>query len=603
MAVMNNMREYTKVILIILVLAFVGTIIFDWGMQFTGLKTRKGVIGKVDGVEISAVQYDQAFTRELQRYREQTGGDVPDTRMDFLRDQVWESLVRDILLQKALKKYGIRAADDEILYTLHNAPPAILQSNPSFQNEKKQFDMAKYQAALNDPNTAPQWRPVEEYLRQSLPYEKFQQRLMASVRVTEDEIKQEYLRKNQTAAVKYVFINPRSFDVQDADFSDDVLRAYYNAHKDEFKEPEMRKINYVTFSTVATAADSAKIYEQAEKLLRRLKEGEDFAELAQIYSDDPGSKDKGGDLGFFKKGTMVKPFEEAAFSAKLGQIVGPIKSSFGLHIIKVEEKRIEKGEEEVKARHILLKFNPSSKTLNQARDDADYFASEAKSRPFEEVAEELHVAVNTSTFFAKKSGFVPGLGMDKRVSDFVFSHGVGSVGAVKETPDGYFVYQVADIQKEHIKPFEEAKQTILMKVKSEKQMELAAQKADAVYQKVRSGNSLENVAKEDSLELKKVAPFTRDGYVPGIGRDANFIGTAFALENPGDVSKPVKGLRGYYVLELLEKSAFDETDFKQKREQLKAQLLRQKQSQVFNSWYAVVRDKADIEDYRAQYYQ
>jgi len=604
MAVMNNMREYTKSVLIILVFAFVGTIIFDWGMQFTGLKNRRGVIGKVNGVDITAVQFDKAFARELQLYREKTGGNVPDNRIDFMRDQVWEALIRDIILQQALEEHDISVADDEIVYTLFNAPPEILKSNPSFQNEQKQFDMAKYKAALNDPNFAPQWRPVEDYLRQSIPYEKFQHRLMASVRVTEDEIRNEYLRKNQQVAVKYILVESAQFEVADSLFTDDMLRAYYDAHKsEEFKQPEMRQIKYAVFSTVPTAADSAAQFKLADRLIQRLKDGEKFADLAEIYSDDPGSKDKGGDLGFFKKGTMVKPFEEAAFSAKLGQVVGPVQSQFGLHIIKVEDKRIEKGVEEVKASHILLKFSASGTTQNKARDDADYFASQVRNRPFEEVAEELGVAVDTSSFFAQKSGFVPGLGMDKGVSNFVFGNDVGSVGSVEETPNGYFVYSVAAVQKEHIKPFEDVRQQIVAKLRAEKQLELARERAQELYEKAQSGSSLSDVAKQAGLTAKKTEPFTRDGYVTGVGREARFIGTAFALQKSGDISKPVQGIRGYYLLELISKSAFSEIDYRKKKQEIANQLRSQKRNQVFATWYALAREKADIEDFRPQYYQ
>jgi len=603
MGIMNNMRDYTKTILIILVLAFVGTIIFDWGMQFTGLKKKQGVIGKVDGVEISAIQFDQAFTSELQRYRNQTGTDVPDNRTSFIRDQIWESLVQDVILKEAFKENKISAADDEIIYMLFNAPPAILQSNPSFQNDKKQFDMAKYQAALNDPNAAPQWKPVEDYLRQSIPYEKFQQRLMATARVTDDEIKDEYLNKNQNVTVKYIFIDPQKIKTDESQFTDDILKKYYDEHPDDYKQTEMRKIDYVTFSTVPTAKDSAAIYKEAQKIIKRLNNGENFSDLAEIYSDDPGSKDKGGDLGFFKKGTMVKSFEDAAFAAKPGEIIGPVKSTFGLHIIKVEDKRRVKGQKEIKARHILLKFTASGKTLNSARDDADYFASQAKETAFKELAKDFSVTVNTSNFFAQSSGFVPGLGMDKSASGFIFNNPVGSIGKVKETSQGYFVYRISEIQPEHIRPFAEVKESIKTTLKNEKQMELAGQKADELYKKIQDGLSLSKIAQEDSLDLKETTPFTREGYVTGIGRDAHFIGAAFALEKTNDISAPVKGTKGYYLLQLVSKSSFDEADYNKKKDQLKTQLLKQKQNQVFANWYARAKEKANIEDYRSQYYQ
>jgi len=427
MAVMNNMREYTKTVLIILVLAFIGTIVFDWGMDVTGLKTRSDIVGKIEGVEITTQQYNEIYSNQIDNYRQQTGTEPNESQLQRIRNQTWESLVQDILIQKAIEEKDIAAHDQEIIHRIYNDPPEFLRSNPAFQNEQKQFDMAKYQAALNDPTIASQWRPVEEYIRQTLPREKFFQRLRATVRVTEDEVKREYLKQNQKATVKYIFFDPNQYMNADIEISEDELKTYYDSHKDEFQEEEKRKIDYVIFPTTPTAKDSMEQQDQAERLLQRAKSGEDFAELAEIYSEDTGTKQKGGDLGFFERGTMVEAFEEAAFNAEVGTIVGPVETQFGLHIIKVEEKRENDGKEEVKARHILIKYQPSRETTNRARDDAEYFALQAEETSFNKAAEKFDVKVSSSNLFPKGSGFVPGIGLNPQVSDFVFSNDVGEI--------------------------------------------------------------------------------------------------------------------------------------------------------------------------------
>ena len=598
MAVMQNMREYTKIILIIVVIAFIGTIIFDWGMDITGLKTRRGTVGEVNGTEITYLRFNEAYARELESYRNRTGSEPSENQLDFIKDQVWESLIRDILIQETFKKKGIAASDEEIIYRIFNAPPEILKNNPNFQNEQKQFDMALYQAALNDPRSVGEWKPVEDYLRVTLPYEELQQRIQATIRITEDEVKREYLKQNQKTKVKYIFISPARFLKINIEIADEMIEKYYKEHSDEFKEEEKRKIQYVLFPLKATSKDSAAQWELAKNLIQRVTEGEDFGELAEIYSEDPGSKDKGGDLGFFGKGAMVKSFEEAAFGAKVGETVGPIQSEFGLHVIKVEEKKTEKGEEKIRARHILLKFEASPNTTEKAREEAYYFVEEALERPFEEIAAEIGLRVDTTKFFQKGSGLIPGFGLNKSASKFIFSNKVGKIGEVEETPQAFFVYKISEIQKQRIKPMDNVKSTIKSKLLSDKRMAMAGDLTQEIYDKTQNGISFEDAAAQDSVGIKETELFTRNGYVSGVGRDAKFVGNAFGLSKPNEVAKPVEGIRGHYILKLMEKDSFNSTDYESKKEIIAQQILQKKQNQVFANWYTNLKAKANIKDYR-----
>ena len=148
---------------------------------------------------------------------------------------------------------------------------------------------------------------------------------------------------------------------------------------------------------------------RALELLADLKRPEgDFAKLAQENSEDKGSAAKGGDVGFFGRGMMVKPFEDAAFAAQPGEIVGPVQSPFGLHIIKVEAKKTENNAEQVQARHILLKFNASEETMRLAAQNARFFSEAAQEKPFDEVVKLENLKVDTTNFFPA-GGFIPGL--------------------------------------------------------------------------------------------------------------------------------------------------------------------------------------------------
>lgn len=599
MAVMEKMRNYTKAFLIILVLAFVGTIVFDWGMDVTGWRTQNTTIAHVNGKAIAAQTFSQVYEQELENMRRRSGAELSESQLDFLRNQVYENLVRDELISQEIQKRGIKATDKEIVHYIFDAPPEIIKQQETFKNENGQFDQGKYQAALRDPGA--DWRPLEEYLRRSLPYQKFQDRFDATVLVTESQVKEEYLKRNQKVTVRYVLFPMDKYRQHAAAIEAKDLEKYYSEHREkEFKDPEKRVIDYVTFSTRPSAKDSQQVRDLALTLKERAQAGEDFAELARKYSEDESNRERGGDLGFFKSGSMVKPFEDAAFAAAVGEIVGPVQTGFGLHLIKVAEKKTENNALSVKASHILLKFNTSNETITAARDSAAYFASAAKETSWEETLQSEKKHAQTSAAFVEGTGFVPGLGVNRTASRFIFKSAKGSVSEPFEAQQSYVVLRVKDIQPERIKTLEEAKPEIESKLQSEKWKQAAQQAAEKFYAELlqKGPAAFEEMAARDSLEIKVTEqPFNRSGFVPGIGRDQAFIGAAFALKGQ-EFSKPVKGMRGSYILQLVQLDPFDEADYNARKDAIRSQLTENAKQQAFNEWYAHLKSKAKIEDHR-----
>ncbi len=605
MAVMGKMREYTKVFLYILVIAFVGTIVFDWGMDVTGIKTQDTTIGKVNGKTLQAQAFYNAYEQEIENLRKRTGTEPSESQLDFLRNQVWENMVRDELVTQEIRKRDIKATDGEVIHYIFDSPPEIIKQNPSFQNENGVFDFGKYQTALRstDAQLQPFWQSVESYMRGSLPYQKFQDILDASATVTESQVKDEYLKRNQKASVRYVLFPADKYRQTGATADAKELEKYYDEHQDEFKEAEKRKIEYVTFSTQPTQKDTQAVHDLAATLKERALSGEDFGELAKRYSEDESNREKGGDLSFFKRGAMVKPFEDAAFSGQVGELVGPVQTSFGLHLIKVLEKKVETNEEQVHASHILLKFIASPETITAARDSANYFSANAKEASWEETLKSEKVKVQASTFFPEGSGFVPGAGMNRSASRFVFKNKPGSISEAYEIPQGYLVMRVTEAQAEHVKPLEEVKTQIESKLLAERWKQVADQVAGKFYADLtqKGATLLDSTAVGDTLKIATAEPFTRTGYVSGIGREQEFIGAAFALK-PGQISKPVKGQRGSYILQLINHDPFDEADYTSKKDEIRQQLLDRAKQEAFSQWYADLKEKAKIEDFREKFF-
>ena len=164
--------------------------------------------------------------------------------------------------------------------------------------------------------------------------------------------------------------------------SEQELIDEYNASLADFEHDQLRKVSYVTWKKVPSAQDSINNTYLVNDIIERANSGDDFADLAEEYSKDPGSQENGGDLGWFGKGQMVKPFEEAAFEADKGQIIGPVVSRFGSHIISVRDKKTEDGKEQVLASHILLKTEASPTTLSDLRRVATLFSYDAQDSGF-----------------------------------------------------------------------------------------------------------------------------------------------------------------------------------------------------------------------------
>ena len=592
--VMKKLREHTKIFLYIVIFAFVGTIIFDWGMDITGLKQRPNVMGEINGEELLYDRYYQAVRNQIDTRRQQGIEDLSDTDMTQIEDQVWESMVQEILMRQEIERRGIVATDSEVVVMLKNNPPDILRSNESFLTDGV-FDLNKYKSALLDPGN--DWRPVEDYVRSFLPFEKLQQQIAASVIATPEEVRWEYLKQNEKVKVNYIFFDPNKISDDEIMLTETAAEQYYQENRENYSEPEKRKTDYVIFPLVPTRYDSQAVMDEALDLIQQLKEGGDFAELAATYSEDPGSKQRGGDLGFFGKGAMVKEFEEAAFSAEAGDIVGPVTSNFGLHVIKVEEKKVEDDEEKVKASHILLKYTVSNQTRGDVSTKASLFAMDALEIGFEETAQKDSLKIESSPLFVS-GGSIPGIGVTRNFNLWVFS---GEIGDLREEPfdtdRGYIVGKISGIQEERIKPFEEVQILIRNILILAEKKKLSGKHAAEIRSKIILSSDFKVIADRDSLEIKETNLVTRNDFIPQVGKEPAFIGTAFRLQ-PNDISQPTETTRGYYLIQTLEKVPIDEAAYEQMKNFLSQQILINKKQQAFIEWYNNLKNNAEIEDKR-----
>lgn len=344
--------------------------------------------------------------------------------------------------------------------------------------------------------------------------------------------------------------------------------------------------------------DSVKALKEATGIAAIAKRGGDFAELARKNSKEPGAEQRGGDLGWFGKGRMVKPFEEAAFKAKVGQVVGPVRTQFGYHIIKVTAR----DNREVKIADIHTQIRTSQQTKSDIEQRAQDFQYLAKEGDFVKEATQSKFAV-LETQPLQKNSAIPGIGQNSVLSKFAFSNKLGSVSNVITLQNGFGVFMISEVKEAGIRSFDELKTTLELRVKNEKKMASAKNIATELRQSLASNDDLQKItAKRPDARFGHIPSFTLNGTVPGIGRDLGFIGGISSL-NVGEISKPIEGQRGVFIVKLTGKTAFDSVAYKTQIAGLRNQLLTEKRNRYLSEWSEQLKKAAEIVDNRDTFYR
>jgi peptidyl-prolyl cis-trans isomerase D len=596
---MKAMRKLTKHILWIVIVAFVGTIIFAWGMEFTSKQKRKGIIATVNGEDIDLYTFQYYYDQRL-RQAEKDQGDLDEQASIRIRDEVFNNLLNDILLNQEATRRGIEVTDAELYEYMRRYPPQELREHPAFQTPEGQFDYQKYLQALTDPRVP--WVQVEQMIRPNLRMGKLQQAILSLVRVTDDETREYYRDENEKIDVEYLLVPSYEFQRQAPPLTEQEIKAYYREHQDEFKADPSANLSYVFFEKKPSQADEDEIKERLLEMRQEITDGEDFAGMAEDYSEDVGSAKDGGSLGWFGRGAMVEAFEQAAFSLQPGEMSEPVKTRFGWHLIKVEDKRGEGEKQEVLASHILLKITPSDETLAMLKETAEDFADRVGKSDLTELAEEESLSVSETGWF-NQEGHIPGIGKNVQVDEFAFDNDQGDISDLIETARGFYVFEIKEKRPAGIAALEQAEPVIKQKLTQVRADSLAYDKAQKIYVEIKGGESLKKAAEQSKATYANPEAFTRNSPPQQVGRSPEFIGAAFALTEPRQVSPPVKAGQGAFIIQLDSRTSADDSLFAAVKDSLSFVVLQQKQREAYQDWFTQVKKQADIKDYRAEYFR
>jgi peptidyl-prolyl cis-trans isomerase D len=420
--------------------------------------------------------------------------------------------------------------------------------------------------------------------------------------VTDEEVRQYYVDENEKVKVNYLLVPASQFLQKDLSVSDPEIQAYYEAHQEDFKVDQSANLSYVVFEKEPSELDDQNTKERLLDIKKEIEEGEDFAELALEFSDDRGSAEDGGDLGWFGKGKMVEAFEKAAFDLKPGEMSEPIKTEFGWHLIKVSDERKKGKEKEIKASHILLKTRISQETLDQLRLKTEEFADQTKEAGFAKATEEQNLPVfETGWFF--KDEYIQDIGTNPQVNEFAFQSKIGEISEVIETGEGIYVFQIKGKNPARISPLEEAMTVIKQKLSKAKADSSAYDEGQRIYDQIKAGRSLKKAAADNNAIYKESVEFSRNSILPETGRLPEFVGASFSLTSENRLSPPIKTERGTYIIEFISRTGIDDSLFVSVKDSLGSVVLQNKQLQVYQDWFAQLRESAKIEDHRSEYFR
>jgi peptidyl-prolyl cis-trans isomerase D len=619
----DNLR-HLKFILWGVVAIFILLVFVDWGgAGRSGSGVAADAAVQVGDNVVSRQRFLNQMRMFEQRYSQQFGEQWSEIRnqVDLFAETMGWFTNRLLLLDEA-QRAGIKVSSEELRDDILKTP--IFQDQAGvfvgpetyerivrayFQMSPQEYEQSRTEDLIISKLTTLMRRgvyvdetEVEQSIRREreladfdavmLPYERY----LSEVTVNEDDARAYYeasaeaYHRDEQRVIRYLVVETsrlrRQLPVDDAE-----LKAYYNDHLDEFVEGEQAHAAHILIRVPANATPET----QSEAELRAkgvaeiARSGGDFAALAAKHSDDPGSKDNGGDLGWFGRGRMVPEFEEAVFGAKPGDIVGPVKSQFGYHIIKVEGFRPERqrpfDEVAEQVRFRVLEGRAAVEAEQRARELARRLVAEppVDDAGWQAIADEDEAVVLNESPPVSEGETIPGTGDDHELTMEVFAGEVGTIRGPRAVPRGWIVWEVKEIRPAGVAPFEDVRAQVEQSLRRDRALQVAAERATDLAERWRQGEDVDALATAFNGTVARA----RDHRW---GTPVGTIGAAAALDEDvfkgaeGEVIGPVQvGDRGSVVARIETLRLIGEAELDREREPVRARLVAERAERLLVS--------------------
>ncbi len=561
----------------------------------------------------------QREARAMVRQQFPRGGPQASMLLPYFAAQAAEQLINQKALVAEARRMGLRVNDDELRDELQHGALAsrlfpdgkfigqeeyenLLQQNdmtvPQFEEQEKEFILIRKLRALVSSSAFVSDADVRAEFNKRNTKVKFeyavitQADILKELHPTDEELKAFYERNKaqyvnsipEKRQIKYVVIDNAKMAAATT-VSDQDLQSYYDQHREEFRVPEQVKVSHILIKTPLPAPGQkedekgvAEARAKAEDVLKQLKAGGDFGKLAEKYSDDPGSAKSGGELGWIGRGRTVPEFEKAAFSLGKGQTSDLVKSSYGFHIIRVEDKQEAHLKTLAEVKSEIEEKVKQQKATQATETAANALLSLARTDGLDKAAAAKGDAPVTTDFFSR-TDTLPGLGSSPQFMDAVFNETDKAPPDEVQIPQGYVVFQLLAIKPPATPTFEEIRSKVENQFRNERAGVLLQQKTQELSDRAKADHDLKKAAKELGANVKTSDLVAPDGQVPDIGSMSS-ASAIFALK-PGDISGPITAGSNGIVAQLLEKQAPTEQEFAEKKDAIRQSLVEAKQNDLF----------------------
>lgn len=614
-----------KIIFIIIVLVF---IFWGFGSPLENNSSTEG-IATVDGEVVSQREFQRAYENMKTMYRDAYKDRFTPEMIQALnlKQQTLDQLINSKIVQHEARRLGFTVNDTELRDSIRSI---------SIFQEKGQFDQTQYLRVLNYLRMSPS--EFEDGQRGDLLQKKLHRLITDAILASEEETRELYRFGQERVDIAFVKIAAADV-LSQVTIEKKDSEEYYNAHRESFREPERVRFTYIAypashfeahvqvspqdeesfynthksdrFTTPAQVharhilfavdqnapdADKMKVKDTAAGVLARARAGEDFAALAKIYSQDPGTAPKGGDLGFFPRGRMVKQFEEAAFNLSAGSISDLVESSFGYHIIRaeaVEAERVRSLEEaRAEIRQELTREGAAERARTQAQTDRDKTTNGSKLAEVAQVAGLTH----GESPLVSRDETLPELGRQPDLIHAALLLAVDQVSAPVKAGEIWYLVSPREKAESKIPEFAAVTEEAEKRARGEKAEQLARTKAEALLAKLKEKKDLAAVAAEAQLTVEETGPFTRQGsYIPKMGNLPELKKEVFRLTAEAPIaSQPHIWGGNAFIAVLKEHVPASTADFDKQKDRLREDLRKRKQAAVFEDFLNTLKKKTTI---------
>jgi peptidyl-prolyl cis-trans isomerase D len=582
----------------------------------------------VNGEVISYVDYQNAYSNLLKNLQTQYKNMWSDNLIEMfdLKNRALEGLIENKIIASEADKIGLDITEKEIREKI--------MTYPAFQYDGK-FDENRYKAVLADNRT--DTKDFEESVSQELLQAKLIQFLLTFLVVSDQEVLDQYNYLNQKVKIGFIQFPSKDFKslikvdqalktkyfeehkegyripdkvkiayivIRPQDFKDQVklddqeINDYYEDNPDLFTQPKQVKARHILFNVQsnATADQEAKVKERALSVLEKARGGQDFSQLAKEYSEDTSTKNEGGDLGYFSKGQMIKSFEEAAFNMEKGQISDLIKTTYGYHIIKVEDIKEERLKDLNEVRDQISDKLISNASIDLANEKA---LSLIDQMPYDvdliQYAGQHNAPVISTDYFSQDES-IPYINGDEKLKQSIFSLQKMEISELIEFDNNFYIIQVVDKKPSYLPDMNEVSDQLeadYVTYLATLEAKLAAEKYLA---KLREGTDWDELAKTMNMKPETTEFFTRQDSPEMVNAATGLNDAAFKLsENNRYPDAVFENKDGALVIRWEGEEGIDEGKFQQEKGQYANSLMLLKRLSLYDTWLNRLKEQANID--------